>query len=204
MNSRFASLVAVCALMAAVEGRATAGGIHIRYGPHAPEKLAAKDVAYYNGVLNLYHNHPAAFAAEHPFYVKMFNNPVMLNRLVARWEAHAPRFEYWHDCLWKVLNGYVHSHQGFSSPAGGSSGVLQLNPAGSGGGAAHGNSIPFLTGSGGNGNGDGGGGKGTSGGGNGGGGGGGIGAQGVPEPSSVLLMGLGVLLAGTCFANRRR
>ncbi len=118
MNTRFASLVAVCTLLAAGGGRAMAGQIHIRYKPDAPEKMAATDVAYYHGVLDLYHNHPAAFTAEHPFYVKMFNEPVMLDRLVARWEADEPRFEYWHNCLWKVLNGYVHSHQGFLSPPG--------------------------------------------------------------------------------------
>ncbi len=50
--------------------------------------------------------HTTWFEHAHPFYTKMFHNPMMLEKLTARWEAHEQRFEYWHWCLWKVLNGY--------------------------------------------------------------------------------------------------
>ena len=61
------------------------------------------------------HRHPIAFAEEHPFYTRMFHDPGLLNKEMALWESHEQRFEYWHDCLWKVLDGYQHSHLGLHS-----------------------------------------------------------------------------------------
>jgi hypothetical protein len=29
-----------------------------------------------------------------------------MKRMVARWEAHEQRFEYWHPYLWRILDGY--------------------------------------------------------------------------------------------------
>ncbi len=49
-------MVAVCLLFGA-SSRAGAGGIHIRYGPDAPEKMAASNIRYYEGVLSLEHHH---------------------------------------------------------------------------------------------------------------------------------------------------
>jgi hypothetical protein len=115
MFPRIKSLAVACTLLALVDRPATAGGVHIRYGPDAPEKMATANVAYYEGVLNLEHNHPIAFALHHPFYTKMFDDPAMIDRLETRWEAHEQRFEFWHDCLWKVLDGYRVEHQGISS-----------------------------------------------------------------------------------------
>src|SRR5262249_47761365 len=112
MLSRVLSAVAFCTVLIACELRAVAGGVHIRYGPDAPEKLAASNLRYYQGVLNLEHNHPIAFAREHPFYTEMFHNPAMMDRLVDRWQAHEQRVEYWHGCLWKGLDGYRGSHRG--------------------------------------------------------------------------------------------
>jgi hypothetical protein len=99
MLSRVAALFTLCSLLLVGEEWAVAGGVHIRYGPDAPEKMAASNLRYYEGVLNLERHHPIAFASEHPFYTEMFHKPAMMDRLVARWEAHEQRFEYWHDCL---------------------------------------------------------------------------------------------------------
>jgi hypothetical protein len=204
MITRIVSLVAVCILMAVGDGRARAGGIHIRYAADAPEQDAAQDVLYYQGVLNLYHNHPTAFAREHPFYTKMFGDPVMMDKLLARWEANEQRFEYWHNCLWKVLNGYLHSHP--SQPVSVGSGGSSVSGASGGGGTV----APQGLGPGGSpsgGNGSGGNGPGGNGSGNGGtgrtGGGSGPGTQSVPEPSSGLLMISATLIAGSWFAYRR-
>jgi hypothetical protein len=193
MLSRVASLVALCTVLVAGDPRAVAGGIHIRYGPDAPEKMAASNLRYYQGVLNLEHNHPVAFAIEHPFYTEMFHNPEMMDRLVARWQAHEQRFEYWHDCLWKVLDGYVVSHPGQSghitTSLGGSPGPVEFGP---GGPADLGFPIPTPNEPGGN-HPD-----------KGGGSGGGVTVTSVPEPSSGLLTVVGVLLAGSWAACRRR
>jgi hypothetical protein len=186
MLSRLASLIAVFIFLLAGDRPAIAGGgLHIRYGPDAPEKLAAANVRYYEGVLNLEHNHPAAFAADHPFYTKMFNDPVMLDKLTARWEAHEQRFEYWHNCLWKVLDGYLLTHehlpgnQVIGAESGGTSPPPGLNQ--------------HLNGNGGDGppNSDGGS------------PGGGITTSSLPEPSSGLLSVLGLFFAGSWFAWRR-
>jgi hypothetical protein len=143
-----------------------AGEIHIKYGPDAPEKMAAENVAYYEGMLNLDRNHPAAFEHDHPFFAKMFVDPTRLNKLINRWEADEQRFEYWHNSLWKVLDGYVLTHENqipppvILPPPGGNSGV------GSSGGGGNGGSL---------------------------------GAQSLPEPSTLalwisgLLVGLGRL-----------
>jgi hypothetical protein len=194
MFSRNALLVAVCMLfVVAGDRRAAAGGIHIRYGPDAPERMAAANVRYEEGVLNLYHHHPLEFAANHPFYTRMFNDEAMIDKLLLRWESHEQRFEYWHDCLWKVLDGYRASHHGVlptipvtagspGSPGEGGAGLV-------GGGAG----IPGSVGPGGNN-------PATSPGGNG--DGGGTGTLSVPEPSSGVLMVLGLTLAVLWFACR--
>lgn len=139
---------------------------------------------YYRGVLHLAHNHPREFAQEHPFYVKMFNDPVMIENLLARWEAHEQRFEYWHDCLWKVLNGYRATHRvppigigvqehgnpgtrGTPSPVGG---LPQNTPAGSNGGYGAQEVQPFS----------------------------------VPEPSGAFLLALGLSFAAIGFRRSRR
>jgi hypothetical protein len=195
MLSRVATLVTLCSLLLVGEERAVAGGVHIRYGPDAPEKMAALNLLYYEGVLNLEHRHPIAFAREHPFYTEMFHNPAMMDRLVARWEAHEQRFEYWHDCLWKVLDGYVVSHRerpvhlatttgGFRWPGGfgiggpsdvGGPTFIPIEPEGN---------PPDTRG------GDGG-------------GGGGVTALAVPEPSIGILIVTGALLVGSRVIWRR-
>src|SRR5262249_1561231 len=110
MRPLYARLVAACLVLTIAASSAAAGGVHIRYGHDAPARLAVADIRYYEGVLHLYQVHPARFEHEHPFYAKLFEHPAMLDGLLARWEAHEQRFEYWHDCLWKVLNGYRASH----------------------------------------------------------------------------------------------
>jgi hypothetical protein len=192
MLPRISSLAVACALIAVVDRPATAGGIHILYGPDAPEKMAASNLLYYQGVLNLEHNHPIAFALDHPFYTKMFDDPVMIDRLVTRWEAHEERFEYWHDCLWKVLDGYMAKHHGLSSTSPiptefplnfGAIGVE--NGGGSLVGGADARELNPAIGPGG-----------TPG--------GGIQIFSVPEPSSGVLMVLGLTVAAACVIARHR
>ncbi|MGP0068002.1 MAG: PEP-CTERM sorting domain-containing protein [Isosphaeraceae bacterium] len=163
-------LISMALILLGVGAELSAGEIHIRYGPDAPEKLAAANEVYYEGVLNLYHNHPAAFEHDHPFYVKMFDDPTMLDKLVRRWESHEQRFEYWHNCLWKVLDGYEVSQQGLTPP-----GQILPPPSGTSGVGAQG-----------------GGGSGN----------GGIGAQSVPEPSTIVLCLTGLLVGLGAWLSR--
>jgi hypothetical protein len=192
MLPRIACLSFVCALLTVIDRPATAGGIHIRYGPDAPERMEAANVAYYEGVLHLEHNHPIAFALDHPFYTKMFDNPVMIDRLEMRWEAHEQRFEYWHDCLWKVLDGYRAEHHGLSSTSPIPPGIPRnLGEVGAdsgtgsllGGTDARGNNLGISP-------------AGVPG--------GGVVALSVPEPSSGLLMLLGLAAAGAWVIARHR
>ncbi len=192
MLPRIACLSVTCALLAVIDRPATAGGIHIRYGPDAPEKMAAANVVYYEGVLNLEHNHPIAFALDHPFYTKMFDDPAMIDRLELRWEAHEQRFEYWHDCLWKVLDGYRAEHHGLASaspiPAGmplkfGEIGADSGSGSLFGGTDARGNN-PGISPAGAPG--------------------GRIAILSVPEPSSGLLMVLGLTVAAVWAIARHR
>jgi len=106
------TLVAVAGMLLGADRTLVAGGIHVRYPADAPEDLAGRNEIYEQGVLNLDHRHAGWFEQTHPFYAKMFNDPTMLNKLLDRWEAHEERFEYWHDCLWKVLDGYAATHEG--------------------------------------------------------------------------------------------
>lgn len=110
MTQRIRIAAAMAVLLLGAETRLQAGGIHIRYRAGAPARMGPANVRYYQGVLNLYHNHPAWFREHHPFYTRMFNHPQVLEKMLGRWHAHPQRFEYWHDCLWKVLDGYETSH----------------------------------------------------------------------------------------------
>ncbi len=190
MRRRITSGIAVgLFVIAACDWQASAGQIHIRYDRDAPERMAAANAVYYEGLLNLAHNHPKAFAREHPFYTKMFNDPAMLNRLIDRWEANEQRFEYWHDCLWKVLDGYLYTHPPLPPPIGS---TTQLGAGGSpSSGGVEPQNIPG--GNGGNNN-------------NGGGGTGGHGIQpfSVPEPSSFILMAAGLAILAARYGRYRR
>ncbi len=167
-SSGIAAVILVAVGLAAIGGRpAQAEGIHVFYGPRAPERFAHRTVVYYEGVLNLEHNHPREFAREHPFYTRMFNDPAVIERLIARWEAHEQRFEYWHDCLWKVLDGYRTTHPGSSSGTGGRATPGNIGIPSMGGGSPE--NPPAGTSSG-----------------------GGPHPFSVPEPSSGLLLTLGL------------
>ncbi len=174
--------------MAAIGARhAEAGGVHILYGPHAPERFAERNVEYYRGLLHFAHNHPREFALEHPFYVRMFNDQAMIENLLARWEAHEQRFEYWHDCLWKVLDGYRVTHR---EPTIGIGGQTHGIP-GDRGNPSSGGGSPQNHPAGGNG-------------GNGGNGGGGVQPFSVPEPSAAVLLAVGVSFAAIGYRRSRR
>jgi hypothetical protein len=108
-------LVSVSFVLLGVASNLLAGGIHVHYGPHAPEKLASSNEAFYDAVLKFDHDHPGIFAHEHPFYTKMLHDPAMIDHLVHRWESHERRFEYWSTPLWKFLDGYLLSQNGHSS-----------------------------------------------------------------------------------------
>jgi hypothetical protein len=148
MHPRVIILASVALSLFGVARELSAGGIHIRYGPDAPEKLAVANEAYYEGILNRYHQHPAEFEHNHPFYAKMFNDPTMMNNLVHRWEAHEERFEYWHLCLWKVLDGYLVYEQSLSLPThvlpppSGNSGIGAQGSGGTGNGGIGAQSVP--------------------------------------------------------------
>ena len=183
------------------------GGLHIHFGPDAPNKMAATNEVYYEGILNLYHNHTAEFERDHPFYVKVFNDPVRMDRLLHRWESHEERFEYWHWCLWKVLDGHLKlegslEHPGLIHPlgsshsGGGSQGGVDFGDGGNGfpqfpsGGSGFGGQGGTNHGGGGSGNGNGN-------------GNGSFGVQSVPEPSAVVIATTGLIVGLGLLAGRR-
>jgi hypothetical protein len=116
IRSRTRVLVSVSFVFLGVAPTLLAGGIHVHYGPDAPEKLASSNEAFYDAVLKFDHDHPGIFAHEHPFYAKLINDPTKIDHLVKRWESHEQRFEYWNFPLWKFLDGYLLSQKGQSSP----------------------------------------------------------------------------------------
>ncbi|MHB1560457.1 MAG: PEP-CTERM sorting domain-containing protein [Isosphaeraceae bacterium] len=175
-----AAIVAIALGLVAIGVRhAEAGGVHILYGPHAPERFAERNVEYYRGLLHFAHNHSREFALDHPFYVKMFNDPVMIDKLLARWEAHQQRFEYWHDCLWKVLDGYRVTHRGNTI------GILGHGIPGDRGNPSSGGGSPEKPPAGSN-------------------GGQGIQPFSVPEPSGALLLAVGLSFAAIGLRRSRR
>jgi hypothetical protein len=176
MINRAEILAAIAGIVLGGGRELSAGGIHIRYPVDAPEKLAAANEVYAQGVLNMYERHPRWFEHTHPFYTEMFHNPEMMDRLIARWEAHEQRFEYWHYCLWKVLDGYMISHQTPLPllpilPPSSSHAVSEAGGNGPGGGPGKGNQN--------------------------------LGAPGVPEPSAGVLMVSGLIVGLIRFARRR-
>jgi len=133
MSIRARTFTAVACILFGSSRELGAGSIHIRYGADAPEKMAAANEIYYGGVLNLYHNHTEVFEHNRHFYTRMFNDTEVMDKLLARWEAHEQRFEYWHDCLWKVLDGYRASHESlphFSQILSISGGSTEIVPGG--------------------------------------------------------------------------
>ncbi len=148
MKRRSGFLVSVSFILLGVVPDLVAGGIYIRYGPDAPEKLAVADEEFYKGALKLDHRRPAEFAHNHHFYAKLFNDPTLMDDLVARWEAHEQRFEYWSFPLWKVLDGYVVSRNvrtpppPILPPPSGTSGTGSQGNGGTGNGGVGTQSVP--------------------------------------------------------------
>ncbi len=148
MSTHAKTVATVACILLGAGRELDAGSIHIRYAADAPEKMAAANEIYYEGVLNLYHNHTEWFEHTHPLYTRMFNDTEVMDKLLARWEAHEQRFEYWHDCLWKVLDGYRASHEPLPIPgvspdsSGGSGGGPASDDGGGGGGHVHVQDLP--------------------------------------------------------------
>jgi uncharacterized membrane protein YgcG len=164
---------------------ARAGSVqHIRWGPDAPERLQAANVLLYEELVAFRDKDPIRFDKEHPFFFGILTDTAYINKIVARWEGHEQRFEYWHPYLWRILDGYVHRpvpvppHDPGHHHGGGGGGGGQGSSAGGGGSGG--------------------------GGGRGGGGGGGISSASVPEPGSVVLYVSGMVLAVAGAAARQR
>jgi hypothetical protein len=157
-----------------------AGGIHVLYPADAFEKLAGANEVYTEGMMHLYHRHPRWFEHEHPFFTEMFNNPEMMDRLVARWEGHERRFEYWHNSLWRVLDAYAIRHDDPLPQIP----IVRLSAS---------NAVSEAQG---NGPGGGGGARGSGSGGN-------ISGASVPEPSTGILVVSGLVAGLVGFAWRR-
>ena len=87
MNIHAKAFTAVACILFGAGHELGAGSIHIHYAADAPEKMAAANEIYYEGVLNLYHNHTEWFEHAHPLYTRMFNDTEVMDKLLARWEA---------------------------------------------------------------------------------------------------------------------
>ncbi len=90
---------------------AEAGSIHVRYGVDAPERLATSNVRLYESVVADRDLAPVKFDESHPFYGRLLTDPTFADRLIHRWEGHEQRFEYWHNELWRILDGMAQLHQ---------------------------------------------------------------------------------------------
>ena len=97
-------LVSGCLTAAAVQ----AGSIHIRYGDDVPERMATANVKLYEDLVATRDLAPVKFDDNHPFYGRLLTDPTFADRLVHRWEGHEQRFEYWHNYLWRILDGIAH------------------------------------------------------------------------------------------------
>jgi hypothetical protein len=100
----------VCVAGICAEGSVTAGTVHIHWGPDAPERYAKIDIEKYERLLAERTADPLKFDLRRPFYGRVLSDSKLADKLVRRWERNERRFEYWHACLWGVLNGYALTH----------------------------------------------------------------------------------------------
>ncbi len=85
---------------------ARAESVLIRWGSDAPERLRAVNVVLYEKLVADRDANPTVFDKHHPFFFGILTDPAYMDQIVARWEAHEERFEYWHPYLWRILDGY--------------------------------------------------------------------------------------------------
>src|SRR5262249_17219094 len=81
-----------------------AGHLHSFAGRN-PADQGAREVQRYLRVVATRNANPPQFDRAHPFYGFILTHKEAFDALVARWQSHPARFEYWHPVLWHVLDG---------------------------------------------------------------------------------------------------
>jgi len=163
--------------------QAKAGSVHIHWAPDAPERLQAANVLLYEELVAYRDADPTVFDKHHPFFAGILTDPAYMNQIVARWQAHEQRFEYWHPYLWRILDGYEFRPDPAPPPP-----IDPPPDPGNSGKGDHGGG-GSSAGGGGGAQPDGGGGKPSA----------------TPEPSSLVLWisGFGLALLGPVFKKKR-
>jgi hypothetical protein len=86
---------------------ASGGTIHLGSGGVAAhsEQTSLHNQALYLRLVDQRDANPLVFDRKHPFYGKLFAKESVFDYWVDRWQSHEARFEHWHPCLWRVLDG---------------------------------------------------------------------------------------------------
>ena len=71
----------------------------------ANEKQASRDVKLYLKLVSQRSLNPAAFDHRRPFYGKLITDRSFFESWYDRWQSHPARFEHWHPCLSRFLDG---------------------------------------------------------------------------------------------------
>jgi hypothetical protein len=75
----------------------------------ANEKQALRDVKLYLKLVAQRSENPAAFDHRRPFYGKLITDRSFFESWLDRWQSHPARFEHWHPCLSRFLDGGARS-----------------------------------------------------------------------------------------------
>ena len=75
----------------------------------ANEKQASRDVKLYLKLEAQRLDNPKAFDLRRPLYGKLITDRSFFDSWVNRWQSHPARFEHWHPCLSRFLDGGLRS-----------------------------------------------------------------------------------------------
>ena len=98
------------------QGVAPAGSMRVRPDLVETSEVVSRHERDYEELVRFRDSHPVVFDEHHPFYFKLLTEPRFMNRIVARWEAHEARLDFYSPYLGRVLDGYVHLHEPLAPP----------------------------------------------------------------------------------------